>query len=142
MLEQWIERAVKIIAVADQIITAGGPFLTFVLAMLFGVAAAQALKFLYKGDLREPWDSRLTQVIAIAAAVFFAHCLSKSLNWGWKIAAGFSSIGFYHVTLMAIRKWVPWLEVSPLVGACHPPASAEQAAVQRQIEKIGGNNGS
>lgn len=141
MLETYIEKALKTLGVADQLIAAGGPTVTFLLAMLFGVAAAQSLKLLYKDDLAEPWFSRTTRIIAILASAVFAHYLSDSLNGGWEAAAGVSSIGFYHLSLKAIRKWAPWLELSPAVGSVNPPAIAEQAAAQRAADRNGENSG-
>src|SRR6478736_4160859 len=121
MIEDWIQHILKILGAGDQVIDAGGPSATFVLAMLFGVAAAQALKYLYADDLREPWFSRITRIIAIGSAIAFAHFLADSLNPAWEVAAGVFSIGFYHITLTAIRHWVPWLETKPFIGALCPP---------------------
>lgn len=141
MLEDWIQKTLKVLGAADQVIAAAGPTSTFILAMLFGVAAAQSLKLLYKDVLHEPYFSMVTRVVAIVASILFAHFLANSLNVGWEFAAGMSSIGFYHLTLKAIRKWAPWLELSPAVGSVAPPPTAEEAAKQRAADRAGDNSG-
>lgn len=141
MLEEWIQKILKVLGAADQVIAAGGPMATFVLAMLFGVAAAQSLKLVYKDVLLEPWFSVTTRSIAILAPIGFAHYLANSLNGAWEVAAGMSAIGFYHITLKAVRKWVPWMETKAAIGAACPPPTAEQAALQRAAAKAGDNSG-
>lgn len=91
MLEEWIQRILKVLGAADQVIAAGGPMATFILAMLFGVAAAQSLKLVYKDVLLEPWFSLTTRSIAILAPIAFAHYLANSLNGAWEVAAGMSA---------------------------------------------------
>jgi hypothetical protein len=135
MLEEWIQRILKVLGAGDQVIAAGGPAATWVLGMFFGVIAAQSLKQVYNGLLPDRWFIFLTRVIAIVAPIAFAHFLADSLNPAWEAAAGFSALGFYHLTLKAVRKWAPWMEVSPVVGAVCPPAAAEQAATQRAADK-------
>jgi hypothetical protein len=135
MLETVIARILAALGAGDQVIAAGGPSATFVLAMLFGVAAAQSLKQIYKDLLSPAVFTALTRTIAIVAPILFAHFLADSLNGAWEVAAGFCSLGFYHLTRMCVRRWWPWLETSPAVGAVDPPASAVLAKAQRTADK-------
>ncbi len=135
MLEDAIAKLLKLLGAGDQLIAAGGPSATWVLAMLFGVAGAQALKPIYKDWLSPAAFNALTRGIAILLPFFFAHHLADSLNVAWEVAAGFCSMGFYHITRTLIRRKWPWLEVSPAIGAVDPPATALQAKAQRAADK-------
>ena len=141
MFEVFLQRFLAVIGASDTIIAAGGPGGTFVFAVLFGVFTTQTVKFLYANDLREPWFSRVTRIIAIVSSIAFAHFLADSLNPAWEIAAGMSAIGFYHGTLACIRRWWPWFEMKHFVGAVEPPRSAQVAEAVREAEKSGENSG-
>lgn len=127
-----LDNVLKWLGAGDTAISAMGPVLTILLAWLFGGALAQALKFPLSVAINNArlydWTVR---TLAIVATALFAHLLSDTLPWPLEIGVGLSQVLAYHAFRSAVRKWWPWLEVSPLVGSVEP-SDAARAAKQRR----------
>jgi hypothetical protein len=131
-----IENVLKWMGAADEALTVMGPILTIALSFLFGGAVAQFLKFwfarLIPDDGLYNWCVRAS---AVVSTTIFAHYLSDTLSLAVEFGLGFAQIGAYHAFRSSIRRWAPWLEVSPMVGSVVPPIEAVEAAAARAASK-------
>lgn len=128
-----LDNVLKWMGAGDAAISAMGPLLTIALAWLFGGACAQFLKFWLNRWIDDPrvydWSVR---ALAIATTTAFAHLLADTLPWPLEIGVGLSQVLAYHAFRSAVRKWWPWLEVSPLVGSVEPSEAAYAAKDARE----------
>lgn len=130
-----VELVLAWLGAADKTIAVMGPAATIVLAMLFGGALTQWLKFPFAHLVSDTWYDWTVRTFAVLVTMAFAHILSDSLHWTLEVGVGLFQPIAYRAGLGAVRRWWPWLELSPMVGSVQPPASAYAAAAQRQVDK-------
>ena len=132
-----IEEVGHWIGLGDRVISTMGPIATIVLALFFGWAVTQTIKFPLAHLITEASDeyTYVVRMFGILVTIFFAHVLSDSLPWPMELGCGFAQPFAYFLCMKAIRRFVPWLEVSPLIGSVTPPKAAIEAAAQRQADK-------
>lgn len=127
-----LEIILKYLGATDQVLTIMGPAATVALSFLFGGALTQTLKFPLSRLIDSAWYDWAVRAIAVLAAAGFAHALSDSLPWPVEAGVGVAQPLAYKAGLATIRRFWPWLEVSPLVGSVTPPEAALRAAAQRR----------
>lgn len=142
MFEATLQRILTGVNASDGLIAGMGPTLTILLALAIGTAAAQFLKFPLSQTVQEPWFSWWVRVVGVVVTAVFAFMLSNTVPLWLAIGVGLLQPPVvYHGGLAIIRRWFPWLEMKPFVGAVCPPASAHQAAAQRAADKAGDESG-
>jgi len=141
MFEQILQRILAALGAGDQLIVAGGPTLTIIMAMMIGGALAQFLKFPLSRAVQDPWFSYLVRVIAVVSTFVFAHFLSETVPLWLQFGAAVLQPLSYRISLAIIRRFWPWLETKKYVGAVWPPDSAFQADAQRRADKAGTESG-
>lgn len=142
MLEQFITRLVSALGAGDTTIAASGPTVCILVGMLAANLVAQIFKYPLSLFIdRQATFEWTVRMITVIAGTVVAHGLGDKLNWYWSALAGLAAWAFYHLSLALIRRKWPWLETSLLVGAVDPPATAQQAADQRAINKAGQDSG-
>lgn len=130
-----LETVLKYLGATDQLLTVMGPAVTILLAFLFGGGLTQAAKFPLSKLIGDGWYDWSVRTFAVVMTAAFAHVLSQSLPWPVELGVGCAQPVAYKIGLAVIRKYWPWVEVSPLIGSPVPPARAVQAAAQRQADK-------
>lgn len=120
----------------DSAIATMGPVITIALAWLFGGALTQFLKFPLNFwiDDSTRYDFAV-RALAVVSTTAFAHYLSDSLPIPVEIGVGLSQVFAYHAFRSAVRRWWPWLEVSPLVGSVNPSPRAMSAKRERERDE-------
>lgn len=135
-LETAIGHITTVLAFLDAQLASPGVGLAFVLSMLAGIAAAQFAKFpLSRAIDDDGWFSWVVRAVSVAAAMIFGLCFPVPMHWTVAALAGLASIGFYHLSLLLIRRKWPWLETKKVVGSVEPPATAFLAAMARREDK-------
>lgn len=131
-----LETILKALGASDQVVSDMGPTATFVLALLAGGAFAQWVKFplsrQLQGDAVFSWAIR---TIAMGSTFVAAHYLSDKLSLALELLAALVQPLAYWVSLRAIRRWWPWIEVHAPIGSVDPPNSAFLAAAQRAADR-------
>lgn len=116
----------------DKALILMGPTATILLSWVFGGAAAQFLKFPLSQWVGQPWFDWLVRLVAVTATFGFAHILSGNIAGPLEAGAALSQPCAYWLSLRVIRRFWPWMEISPLVGAITPPLRALEAAAERE----------
>jgi hypothetical protein len=134
-----LENILMWLGAGDQALTVMGPLLTVALAMFFGGSLTQLLKFPLARSVDGAWFDWTVRTVAFVSTAAFAHVLSDAITWPLEVGAGAAQPLAYKAGLAAVRRWAPWLEVSPLIGSVTPPASAIDAAEARRAERAAGD---
>jgi hypothetical protein len=134
------------LAAADQVLTAKSIVVTILMAWVGGGAIAQWLKFPISRTVSDVWFDFTIRTVAVSSAMVFGLTglgltSSPALAWPLAVIAGATQPGVYHLSLLVIRHWWPWLEVHSFVGSVTPPARAFEAAIQREADKDGRDSG-
>ena len=126
MFETILKQILSGMGASDNVIAAMGPTATIVLAILFGGALAQFVKYPVS---RWITDDRLfswtVRALAVVSTALFAHFLSETVPLWLEIGAGMVQPLCYHGSLAIIRRYWPWLENSKMVGSVNPPGTAD-----------------
>jgi hypothetical protein len=142
MFEIVLQRILAGLGASDQLIATMGPTLSILLAIAGGTAAAQFFKYplsraIADGGLFD-WSVR---AVAVGVTFLLSLFLTEKISWPIALVFSFLQLAFYHLSLAMIRRWWPWMEAKPMVGAIEPPLKAFEAAAQRQADKVGENSG-
>jgi len=126
------ETILKIMGASDAAIAAMGPTLTVILASIVSGAVTQAVKFMFRCYLREPWFTLVVRSFACIGSFILMLFLSD-MNWHLALVFSPFTVILYHVGLAVIRKYWPWLEVSPMIGSVQTPIAALNAKSDRVL---------
>lgn len=129
-----IESVLQLLGFSDQALETMGPTLAILLSWAAGGAVAQGVKFPLSRTIPAAWFDWTIRTLAIVATFAFSLLLSD-MPVGLAAVAAVAQPVWYHFSLAMIRRWWPWLEVSPIVGSVSPPPSAFTAAAQRKANQ-------
>jgi hypothetical protein len=124
MFETTVKAILDSMGASDSVIAAMGPTATIVLAIIFGGALAQLVKYpISRWIADDKLFSWTVRALAVGSTAVFAHFLSETVPLWLEIGAGVVQPLTYHGSLAIIRRFWPWMENSKLVGSIEGPVS-------------------
>lgn len=136
MFEKILERTLAGLGASDQLINTMGPSLAILLAIAGGTAAAQFFKYpLSRAIQDDGMFSWCVRAVAVMSTFLLALFMTENVTWPLALVFAFLQLGMYHLSLILIRRWWPWLEVHSAIGSVEAPPAAVQAQNQRQADK-------